>query len=385
MSELRRARVAVGAGFFLQGLVFAGIVTQTPRFKIRFDIGDGGITAILVVVAVVSGLGSVLAGAIAARYTSAVAFRLALLWIGVGAVAVGVAPNLTAGMCAFAVYGLGVGGVDAGMNMQGVRVQEALGRSVMGSFHGLWSVAGIIGALYASLVARMELSLTFSLVIIAVVCWATVAAVSRHFIAAREHEVGLSARGIHLPWRPVLIFGAVILLFYSSDTGILAWCSIYLKDALNASASLAPLGYAAYQAGALISRFGGDILIRRIGSVRVAVAGTGLGTAGLLAVVAAPEPVTAIAAFFFVGLGLAIVVPLAFAGIAGAVGREAQDVAIARMNIANYAGAILGGGLIGGAASAGHLRWAFAIPLVLVPLIFFAARSFSSADHTTWS
>src|SRR5699024_3232292 len=91
-----------------------------------------------------------------------------------------------------------------------------------------------------------------------------------------------------------------------SDTGILAWCSIYLKDALNASAGLAPLGYAAYQAGALISRFGGDILIRRIGSVRVAVIGTGLGTAGLLAVVAAPEPVTAIAAFFCVGLGRAI-------------------------------------------------------------------------------
>src|SRR5699024_8671289 len=79
---------------------------------------------------------------------------------------------------------------------------------------------------------------------------------------------------------------------------------------------------------------------------------------------------------------LAIVVPLAFAGIAVAVAREAQEVAIARMNIANCAGAILGGGLIGGAASAGHLRWAFAIPLVLVPLIFLAARSFSSADHT---
>src|SRR5699024_6650517 len=158
----------------------------------------------------------------------------------------------------------------------------------------------------------------------------------------------------------------------------LGWCSIYLKDALNASAGLTPLGYAAYQGGAPISRVGGDILVRRIGSVRVAAIWSGLASGGLPGGVAAPEPVTAIAAFFCMGLGLAIVVPLAFAGIAGAVGREAQEVAIARMNIANYAGAILGGGLIGGAASAGHLRWAFAIPLVLVPLIFLAARSFSS-------
>src|SRR5699024_3298415 len=118
-SELRRARFAVGAGFFLQGLVFAAIVTQTPRFKVRFDIGDGGITAILVVVAVISGFGSVLAGSISQRYTSAVAFRAALLWIGIGAIAVGVAPNLASVVGAFAAYGLGAGGVDGCRNMPG--------------------------------------------------------------------------------------------------------------------------------------------------------------------------------------------------------------------------------------------------------------------------
>ena len=90
---LTRTRVAVAAGFFLQGLVFAAIVTQTPRIKDKFDIDDGALTGILVMVAVVSGVGSVIAGMIAERRTSAVAFKLALATIGLGALLVGSGPE----------------------------------------------------------------------------------------------------------------------------------------------------------------------------------------------------------------------------------------------------------------------------------------------------
>ena len=148
--DLARTRIAVAAGFFLQGLVFASIVTQAPRIKDKFDIGDGGLTGILVLVAVVSGVGSVIAGMSAERRTSAVAFKLALATIGLGSLLIGLAPNLGLLIAAFVIYGLGVGGVDAGMNMQGVRVQKAYGRSIMANFHGMWSVGGITGALYAS-------------------------------------------------------------------------------------------------------------------------------------------------------------------------------------------------------------------------------------------
>jgi len=56
---LRRTRLAVAAGFFLQGLVFAAIVTQVPTLKEKIGLGDGDVTILLVVVAVVSGFGSV--------------------------------------------------------------------------------------------------------------------------------------------------------------------------------------------------------------------------------------------------------------------------------------------------------------------------------------
>ena len=382
-TALGRTRLAVAAGFFLQGFVFAAILTQIPGIQDKIGLGDADVTVVSLIVAVLAGFGSVLAGIIAARRSSATAFGLALLTIALGALLIGFAPNKPTIFLAFALYGIGVGGVDAGMNMQGVRVQAAYGRSIMANFHGVWSVAGIVGALYAAAVAKLDVPLAASLGVVAVVALIVTFSARPHFIDAREVAVDLSGGDRMVPWRPILLIGLAVLVFYASDTGILAWSSKYLHDALDASKSIAPLAFAAYEAGALISRFGGDFLVRRHGAVPVVRIGTLIGIAGLLGVVAAPVSGLAIVGFFFAGLGLAILAPLAFAAIAGAVGPDGVDVAIARLNIANYLGAILGSGLIGAAATGGQLRWAFVVPLALIPFVLVVAKSFRAADSTT--
>ena len=225
----------------------------------------------------------------------------------------------------------------------------------MANFHGVWSVAGIVGALYAAAVAQLDIPLTWSLGAVAVIALIVTLAARPHFVDAREVAVDLSGGDRVVPWRPILVIGLAVLVFYAADTGILAWSSKYLHDALDASKSIAPLAFAAYEAGALISRFGGDFLVRRHGAVPVVRMGTIIGIAGLIGVVAAPVPGLAILGFFFAGLGLAILATLAFAAIGGAVGPDGADVAIARLNIADYLGAILGSGLIGAAATGGRL------------------------------
>ncbi|MDQ3156338.1 MAG: MFS transporter [Actinomycetota bacterium] len=287
-AELSRARLAVAAGFFLQGLVFAAILTQIPGIQDKIGLGDGGVTVVSLIVAVLAGFGSVLAGAIAERRSSSTAFGLALLTITLGALLIGLAPNKATIFLAFALYGVGVGGVDAGMNMQGVRVQVAYGRSIMANFHGVWSVAGIAGGLYAAAVAKLDVPLAWSLGAVAVVALIVTLTARPHFVDdcvvdfdAREQAVDLGGGDRHVPWRPILVIGLAVLVFYASDTGILAWSSKYLHDALDASKSIAPLAFAAYEAGALISRFGGDFLVRRHGAVPVVRIGTLIGIGGL--------------------------------------------------------------------------------------------------------
>jgi len=151
--------------------------------------------------------------------------------------------------------------------------------------------------------------------------------VVRHRLKAVPHEI--SRLGV--PWRPILLFGLVILVFYAADTGVLTWSSVYLHDALDATKSVAPFAFAAYETGAIVSRFGGDFLVRRHGAAFVVRLGATIGVAGLVGVVAAPAPPLAIAGFFVTGLGLAILAPLSFGATAVAVGPAAVDVAIARL------------------------------------------------------
>jgi MFS family permease len=380
-TALRETRVAVSTGFLLQGLVISSILTQAPRLIDKHDVGDGTFTTVLVLVAVVSGVGSVAAGRVAARRTSATALRLGLWGIALGAAVVGLASSVPTLMAAFAFYGLGLGAVDASMNMQGVRVQALFGRSLMNGLHGLWSVGGILGAGYASLCAALDVPVALSLLVVAVVAASVCELVQARFVPASEQEVDLVPDGgPHVPWRPVLVLGLVVLVFFASDTGILAWCTRYLEDALGASDQLAPLGYAAYQVGALVSRLTADLAVRRVGAQRVVVGGVATGLVGLGLVVASPQPAPAIAGLLLTGLGLAVLAPLSFAAVAGAVPPEASDVAIARLNLANYVGAILGGGLIGAVAEGWDLRWAFVVPLVLAPVVLATVREFAAAD-----
>ncbi|CAM5514873.1 MFS transporter [Streptomyces badius] len=63
---------------------------------------------------------------------------------------------------ALGVFGLAVGALDASMNMLGVSLQHAYGRSIMTGFHAAYSLGGIAGASLAWTGARWELSLLAS-------------------------------------------------------------------------------------------------------------------------------------------------------------------------------------------------------------------------------
>ena len=81
----RLARQATMAAFAIQGLTFASIVTRLPTFKDRLDLGDTDILVLLACVAVMSAVGSLVAGHTAERWGSAGALRWALAGVSVGA------------------------------------------------------------------------------------------------------------------------------------------------------------------------------------------------------------------------------------------------------------------------------------------------------------
>jgi MFS family permease len=381
-----RHRAAVAAAFFAQGLGFAAILTRLPEFKDRWGIDDLGVTVIMFSVAVLAGAASVLADRLAAARGSAVTLRMALGAVAVGLAVTAAAPAMPVFLIGLGIYGLGLGAVDASSNMQAVALEAVYGQSILTSFHGAWSTGGIAGALTAAGTAHLGWPIPASLLPIAVVPAVVTGLPFLPRLSRPEPDgpdVPASSGAPGIPWRPLLVLGVALVLFYVADSAASTWSTIYLHDVLLAGSGVAPLGYGAYQATSLVSRLLGDLAVRRIGPVLVVRAAAGVAAVGLAAVVVAPGPWAAVVGFAVLGIGLAVVAPLTFsaAGMLAGGGsaeqrRRQADAIIARLNQFNYLGFVLGG-VLTGLVGAGSLRTGYLVPLVGVLLIIPLARGFA--------
>ena len=153
----RLARRAAALAFATQGMVFISLTTRLPRFSDRWDLSEVELSLVLLMIVLLAGAGSVVAELVARRSDSARTLRAGLLTIGVAVPVVAAAPTALVFVAALAVYGVGLGIVDATSNMQAVAVEHRYGRPILPSFHGAWTFGGIIGAGYALAAAHLPL------------------------------------------------------------------------------------------------------------------------------------------------------------------------------------------------------------------------------------
>jgi MFS family permease len=378
--DLRRARLAVTVAFVVQGICFAGLVTRIPTLQARFDLSDGSLGLLVGLVPIIAGVGSVLAGALAPRYGSRVILRVCGPLVPLGLVLIGYAGSIPVLLVGMVVVGFGLGSVDASMNIQGIRVQDDLGRSVVASYYAAFSLAGLVGAILASVAAESTLSLGAFFALIAAATIPFQLLVGGLLLPGHPAvEVVHSEKG-HIKWRPVLLVGIALMCVYIADSGASNWSAVYLNDGLGSSEGTAALAYGVYAFMTMVGRIVVDRYVDRIGPVPLVRIGGIVAVVAALAVALAPSPALALVAFGVLGLGICPAIPLAFSAAASH-DKLASGVAVARVNVFNYAGFVLGAPLIGGIAETASLRWAFAalVPVLLVvPLL---APYFRIAPH----
>ena len=355
----------IGAGYAAQGLGYAAVVTALPMFKERQGFDDALVSAILLLVCVAAAGGSLIAEKLAARWGSRFALAGGLLTVGVALGSTTFRTPTAAFVTLLMAYGIGLGMVDASLSMQGVLVQARLGRSVMNRLFAAYTAAAVVAALLMS--GFVASGAGASVAVGTAGAFALVVAVAgwRGYEPARtvlpdltgHHELRTGTR------RVVLVCGALIFTAFLADSAVSTWSSVYLHDSLLAADSVAPLGYAAYQVAVLVSRLVGDHVVPRTGRPAAATAALLACAAGCGLVVAIPSIGAAIAGFVLTGLGVGVLVPLAFSA-AGHAAPGNSDEVIARVNLFNYGGALLGAVLLGLLSDPVGLRVAFLVPVI---------------------
>ncbi|MCW2780497.1 MAG: major facilitator superfamily 1 [Marmoricola sp.] len=381
-NELGRQRLAAAAGFFTQGLIFITLTTHLPDIKKKWDISEVELSILLLAMVLLAGVGSVAAETLAKRRDSAALLRCGLALVFVSVPVVALAPSFGVFATSLAVYGLGLGIVDATTNMQAVALEHRYGRPILPSFHGAWTLGGIIGA--AVTLATSHLSIGTSIAPLAVVPLVVLFA---PFLRRDDGVIDLKAAGA-IPWRPILLVGCGMVLFYMVDTAATTWGPTYLDDIFPTPSSLVALATFPYLVASGAMRLAGDRTVARFGAERVLRAGGIAAALSLAVVVFAPTWPIAVLGFTLTGASVAVIAPLSFSAAARIAGgssldpalRQARvDAVIARFNQFNYVGALLGS-VLTGLVGADSLRYGFAVPMVLILGILPLATAFAPAS-----
>src|SRR4051812_45874444 len=220
----RAARRAAALAFATQGMVFISLTTRLPRFSDRWDLSEVELSLVLLMIVLLAGAGSVLAELVAHRGSSARTLRAGLLVVGVAVPVVAAAPSGLVFVLGLAAYGVGLGIVDATSNMQAVAVEHRYGRTILPSFHGAWTFGGILGACYALAAAHAPL---WTAGLVAVV---PLLALAAPYLPRERGEALAEAAEVVVPWRPILLVGMGMVLFYMVDTASQTWGPTFLDD-----------------------------------------------------------------------------------------------------------------------------------------------------------
>jgi hypothetical protein len=326
----------------------------------------------------------VLAETACRRVDSAAILRAGLVGIAIAVPVFAVAPDRALLIGSMAGYGVALGAVDATTNMQAVALEHLYDRPILPSFHGAWTLGGFLGSALALAMGRLPLSAT------AVVAVVPIAVAFAPLLRRAEQSV-VAASKVSVPWRPIMLVGLAMVLFYMVDTAAFTWGPQYLDKVFPTPSHLVALAVFPYLLASGLVRLSGDALVARFGAVPVLRVGAAVASLGLAVTVFAPVWPVAVLGFFVTGGGVAVVAPLSFsaaARIAGAdeadpVLRHARvDAVIGRFNQFNYVGALLGA-VMTGLVGAGNLRIGFAVPMVLVLGIVPLAPAFVTTVRRT--
>ncbi|MFH9349725.1 MFS transporter [Kitasatospora sp. NPDC017646] len=378
LTDPRRSRLGVALVFCVHGAVSGTFVTRIPWIQDRLDLSPGQLGLALVMPAIGSSLAMPLAGRFVHRYGGRAAVRgLISLWCLALALPA-LAPSLPVLCAALLVYGATAGMADVAMNAQGVEIEQRLGRSIMSGLHGMWSAGGLLASGFGILAAHLDLDARLQLAVTALALSALAQPVCRALPDLRAPEAAEEPPRFALPPRSSLVIGLVGFCAVFAEGASMDWSGVYLKDITGASATLAAASYTAFSLTMAVSRLAGDAVIRRLGAVRATRLGGAVATLGGVLVVAADHPALAIPGFALIGVGIAVIVPLAFAA-AGRIGSNPSQ-AIAGVATVTYTSGLIAPAVIGALAQATSLTVSFGLVTLLAFALLLSAGALRRAE-----
>ena len=376
---LSRARIAVTVTFIINGFSAGSFVARIPDFKRILDVSNGTLGLSLLFVSAGVFLALKPAGRYSAKFGSQPIIFFSTIALALSYLLLGALFSLTWFWITLFIFGFVLATQDVSMNAHAVVVEQRAGRRLMSVFHAMFSVGTLFGGILGGVFSQLEIT-PLSQALLLALAYIVAALLVRPLLlpaSADTHHFGDEKRAKH-PF--IFVILGLFGLFAALSEGAAGdWGGVLARETFGATPFISTLPYIVFCTAMIIGRLSGDYLAHRFGASKVIAAGGVIAGTGLSAGLLIGGIPAIMVAWFLLGIGLSVVIPLMFSA-AGTIaltkysGVIAPSEAVAKVSGVSYFGFVIGPPLIGFIADAFELRWTLMLLAGLSYLLILASR-----------
>ncbi|NCD71941.1 MFS transporter [Mucilaginibacter agri] len=375
----RNIRIANAIFFFISGFGYSAWASRIPSIKHNLHLNEAQLGAILFALPVGLILTMPLTNYLLSRYTSkaimlvgAIAFNIMLCFVGFAS-----APWQL--VIVLVGFGSSRNLFNLSTNAQAVSVQRLYSKSIITTFHGIWSMAGFAGAALGYIMVSFNVATNWHLP--AVGLSMTLLSLFAYSNTLYEPVVKQTEKKpiFSLPDKFLIKFSVIAFVSMACENTMYDWSGIYFEKAVHASRSTATAAFVFYMIAMTSGRFIGDKLVNRIGIKRILFYSGIFITLGLFTAVLLPYTITGFIGFMFTGLGVSCIVPLIYS-LAGRVKSMSSARALASISTISYLGFLMVPPLVGFIAEATNIRVSFAVIGLMGGIVIWMVSKINEED-----
>lgn len=359
----QRARIAIALFFFLSGFGFSTWASRIPTIQSQLGLDEAELGGVLFALPTGLMLTLPVTSILLQRFSSRQVMLVGAVLYNVALALLGFAQETWQLVALLFCFGSSRNLLNISVNAQSVGVQGLYDRSIIASFHGVWSVAGFAAAAVSSALVPAGVLPKYHFLMVAVVLTAVAIYFFPNTLDIRPDPEKRKA-GFSLPDKTLLKFGIIAFASMACEGTMYDWSGIYFEKAVHMPKETATIGFVVYMVAMTTGRFSGDWLANRYGVKPMLHYSGLLMTCGLGLAALFPVPLVAGLGFVLVGLGVSCVIPMVFS-MAGRTSALSSGSAIAAVSMVGYFGFLVVPPVVGFVAKAADLRWSFGLVALL--------------------
>src|SRR5690606_13042521 len=159
LSTPQKQRIALSAYFLLSGICFSSWASRIPTLKTNYNLSEEDLGNLLMIMPASDIIAIPLSGCLVAKFDTRPPLQIATAAFLISLFSLSWNLSIFGIAIALVLFSVALRIINIAINTQSLAIQEKFEKKIVGSFHGLWSIGGILGVLFSTVMLKYNISI----------------------------------------------------------------------------------------------------------------------------------------------------------------------------------------------------------------------------------